>query len=480
MEQLLPYLLLLIVVVVFLLLFGRLRRRFHRKKDLLRDIETEEVRMFEFLHRLGEAIGSETSQEQLYRIIVEGIDEVVTAEGGAIYLLDASGELLVPKYLSSNCPPLIGVPMEIRKKAERDARAMSSYLHLTQVPVEHGIFGEALASGRPIHVPSLRTHESFRDAFHGYGGGEDITVQVAPLRHGGKDLGVLAVARRLSDRPFSTNDISVFRTAAEQSAFALGNALIYREADEKRQIEGDLRNASEVQRVLLPQESPVIPGYRVYGTNIPARIISGDYYDHLELGDDHHGVVIADVSGKGVAAGLLMAMCRSVLRAKAGDSMDPGEVLARVNELLFPDIREDMFVSLFYGVIVGETGKVRLARAGHDAALLFRSETGTIEMVKPQGLAIGVDGGEVFERITRTVEIELKHGDCLLFYTDGIQEAIDESGSEFGIDRLREIFLGSAVLGAEAAVSAVQREVAKFTGQGRQMDDITMLAVERR
>jgi len=291
---------------------------------------------------------------------------------------------------------------------------------------------------------------------------------------------VLAVARPASDPPFTSNDVSVFRSAAEQSAFALGNALIYREANEKRQIEGDLRNASEVQRVLLPQSSPVIPGYRVHGTNIPARIISGDYYDHLELGEGHHGVVIADVSGKGVAAGLLMAMCRSVLRAKASDSMDPAEIVAKVNRLLFPDIREDMFVSLFYGVIVGETGVIRLARAGHDPALLYRSETRAIEMVKPQGLAIGVDGGGVFERITKTVELQMEPGDCLLFYTDGIQEAIDEAGDEFGIDRLREVFLENAGFGAEAAVSAIQREVARFTGEGRQMDDITMLALERR
>lgn len=480
MDQILPYLLLLLVVVVFSFLFGRLRRRFHRKKDQLRDIETEEARMFEFLHRLGEAIGSETAQDQLYRIIVEGIDEVVSAKGGAIYLLDAEGEFLVPKYLSADCPPLIGVPVETRKKAERDSRAMSSYLNLTQVPVDHGILGQALARGESILVENLRTHESFRDALHGFSGDADLAVQVAPLRHGGKDLGVLAVARLADDVAFTSNDVSVFRSAAEQSAFALGNALLYREADEARQIEGDLRNASEVQRVLLPQAAPVIPGYRVFGTNIPARIISGDYYDHLELDEDYHGIVIADVSGKGVSAGLLMAMCRSVLRAKAGDSHDPGEVLASVNRLLFPDIREDMFVSLFYGVIVGDTGIIRLARAGHDAALLYRSSNRGIETVKPPGLAIGVDGGEVFERITKTVEIKLEAGDCLLFYTDGIQEALDESGEEFGIERLREVFLETAALGAEAAVAAVQREVTKFTGNGRQMDDITMLAVERR
>lgn len=475
-----PYLLLLVVVIVFGLLFGRLRRRFHRKKDQLRDVETEEARMFKFLHRLGKAIGSDTSNEELYRIIVDGVDEVVTAAGGAIYLLDEKKEFLVPKYLSADCPALIGVPQEVRQKAKRDPRAMSSYLQLTQVPVEHGILGDALAKEVPVHVSGLKEHESFRDALHGFGSDSDLEVQVAPLRHGGKDLGVLAVARRVGEQAFTANDISVFRSAAEQSAFALGNALLYREAHEKRQIEGDLRNASEVQRVLLPQESPVIPGFRVHGTNIPARIISGDYYDHLELAEGNHGVVIADVSGKGVAAGLLMAMCRSVLRAKADETHDPAEALGKVNRLLFPDIREDMFVSLFYGVIVGETGVIRLARAGHDPALLYRAQSRSIEMLKPQGLALGVDEGDVFERVTKTFEVELDSGDCLLFYTDGIQEAVNVAGDEFGIERLKETFQENAGLGAEASVLAVQRAVMRFAGDGRQMDDITMLAVERR
>ncbi|MGE9271522.1 MAG: PP2C family protein-serine/threonine phosphatase, partial [Verrucomicrobiales bacterium] len=204
------------------------------------------------------------------------------------------------------------------------------------------------------------------------------------------------------------------------------------------------------------------------------------YYDHLELEGDHHGVVIADVSGKGVAAGLLMAMCRSLLRSRASDSVDPAETLGKVNRLLFPDIREDMFVSLFYAVIVGETGVIRLARAGHDAALLFRESSREVEMVKPQGLALGVDEGDVFERVTKTTEICLQPGDCLMFYTDGIQEAVDESGAEFGKERLLSKFREHAPSGAEAVVKGIHRAVVEFTGEGPQMDDITLLVIERR
>ncbi|BCX50103.1 hypothetical protein HAHE_40110 [Haloferula helveola] len=476
----------LIAYAVFVVLLGalaiiliRLQRKVRRKKALLRSFEGEEARMFEFLHNLGVSIGAETSSIGLYRIIVEGLDEVVKARGGALYLLDESGEMLQPKYLSENCPALVGVPLEVRKKAERDSRAMDSYLRLSQVPADQGVFGAVLSSGQAIHFGDVRSHESFRDAFLGYGGGE-VAALVAPLRHAGKDIGVLAVARTREDGKFSANDFAVFRSAAEQSAFALGNALVYKDAHEKRQFESEIRNASEVQRVLLPQADPVIPGFRVAGTNVPARIISGDYYDHLDLDNGLHGVVIADVSGKGVAAGLMMAMCRSVLRCRAGSLANPVEVLAAVNRQLFPDIREDMFISLYYGVIDSESGTIRVARAGHDAALLFRAKDRTVEEIKPPGLALGVDEGDVFERVTKMRELTLDAGDCLLFYTDGVKEAVDDRGEEFGMVRLRTSFLENAVLGAEATIAGIQRDLRQFGGEAPQMDDITLLVLERR
>lgn len=480
MDKVLPYLLLAVVSLALGLIVGRLSRRLRSKRGQLAAFEDEERRMFEFLHNLGEAISSETSQSTLYRIIVQGLEEVVGAGGGALYLLDEAGDYLEPKFLSEGCPPLVGVPIKVWNEAEKDPRAMESYLRLARIGVGQGILGECLASGEPQQYADLRSHESFRDALHGFFK-RDVEAMVAPLRHGGKDLGVLAVARA-DGEPFTPNDFTVFRSAAEQSAFALGNALIYREAEERRQFESDLRNAGEVQRVLLPQEDPVIPGYRIAGTNLPARLISGDYYDYLDLGDGHHGVVIADVSGKGVAAGLLMAMCRSMLRSTAAAVRreDPRAVLAEVNRQLFPDIREDMFISLFYAIVEADSNEVRVARAGHDAALLFRRGDRRIEEVKPPGLALGIDAGEVFERVTRVETLYLEPGDCLLFHTDGVREAVNPAGEEFGSERLREAFFAGAPLGAEAVLEIVQRDLAAFTDVERQMDDITLVALERR
>ena len=467
-----------VIILVLWLALNNQRRRVRTIRKKFKDLEGEEQRMFSFLHDLGLAIEDEPSPSVLSRIIVDGIDKVVTARGGAIYFVGADNNFLNPSYISEDCPPLIGIPMEVRRKAQRDPRALESHVRLSRVAVDDGILGHCLSASEPIHVRDVKNHPAFRDAFTRYT--DDVSALLSPLRHAGKDLGVLVVARRHEDGAFTANDFSVFRSAAEQSSFAIGNARIHREAHEKRAMEGELRNAREVQRILLPQADPVVPGFRISGTNLPARIISGDYYDYIELGDQKFGIVIADVSGKGVPAGLLMAMCRSALRSVAPGETSPSKVLGAVNRQLFPDIREDMFISMAYGILDETNGKLTLARAGHDPALLYRKDTGKVELLRSPGLALGIDSGTVFERVTRDQEVDLKSGDCVLFYTDGVKEAVDFRDEEFGMERMSEGFRMAAPLGSEAVLTRMQEELTQFTGEGPQMDDITLVAIEKR
>jgi sigma-B regulation protein RsbU (phosphoserine phosphatase) len=477
-----PAIILLVVLALITSILGFALRNQRRKVKTVRkkfdDLEGEEQRMFTFLHDLGLAIENEPSPSLLSRIIVDGIDRVVSARGGAIYFVNAEGDFLTPSYLSDECPPLIGIPVEIRKKAERDPRALESHLRLSRVAVDEGILGHCLSAGEPIHVKDVKSHPSFSDAFSRYT--DDVSALLSPLRHANKDLGVLVVARRHADGHFTANDFAVFRSAAEQSSFAIGNARIHREANEKRAIESELKNAREVQRILLPQQDPVLAGFRISGTNLPARIISGDYYDYIDLGDQKIGIAIADVSGKGVPAGMLMAMCRSVLRSVASGESSPSAVMAAVNRQLFPDIREDMFISMAYGILDATSAKLNLSRAGHEPALLFRRETGKVELLRSPGLALGIDSGAVFERVTRDQEVTLHSGDCVLFYTDGVKEALDGLEEEFGMERMCEAFRLAAPHGSEAVLARMQEELQQFTGEGPQMDDITLVAIEKR
>ncbi len=468
----------LVVLAVLGLVVRNQVRRNRRLRGKLREQTDEEERMFSFLHDLGLAIENEPSAVMVSRIIVDGIQKVVQARGGAIYFLSDCGEYFLPSYISEECPPLVGVPLEVRKKAKRDPRALESHLRLARVQVNEGVLGHCIAVGEAMRLDDVKNHPSFRDAFNEFKG--DVSALIAPLKHAGKDLGILAVARLGSDGAFTRNDFAVFRAAAEQSSFAIGNARVHLEANEKRGLENELQNAREVQRILLPQEDPVLPGFRVSGTNLPARIISGDYYDYIDLGDGRFGIAIADVSGKGVPAGLLMAMCRSAFRSVAPGMKSPAEVLAAVNRQLFPDIREDMFISMAYGIFEEEGGGFHFARAGHDPALLYRRRSGRVEEVRPPGLALGVDEGAVFERVTRDQSFQLAPGDCVLLHTDGVREAIDSAEEEFGMERMSAVFRSAAPLGAEEVLTRLQEELRQFTGEGPQMDDITLVAIERK
>jgi phosphoserine phosphatase RsbU/P len=467
----------LLLLTVVLIALRNQRRRSQAIRRRFVDFECEEERMFSFLHDLGKAIEEEPSPSMLSRIIVDGIDKVVKARGGAIYFLGPDNTFLLPSYISDDCPPLTGIPLEIRKKAERDPRVLDSHLRLSRVPVHEGILGHCLTAGTPLLVEDVKNHASFRDSFIRYT--DDVTALLSPLRHAGKDLGVLVVARCHTDGEFTSNDFAVFRSAAEQSSFAIGNARIHREAHQKRLMEGELQNAREVQRVLLPQADPVLSGYRITGTNLPARIISGDYYDYIDLGDRKFGITIADVSGKGFSAGLLMAMCRSVLRSIAPGRSSPSEVLSALNRQLYPDIQEDMFISMSYLVLDAHSGDLSIARAGHDPALWFRKARGEVEILRSPGLAVGVDGGQVFDRVTKDQVIRLQPGDCVLLYTDGMREANNADEEEFGIERMSEIFAKNAPLGAEQVVIRLLEELRQFNGKDTQGDDVTLVAIGR-
>jgi sigma-B regulation protein RsbU (phosphoserine phosphatase) len=254
---------------------------------------------------------------------------------------------------------------------------------------------------------------------------------------------------------------------------------VYSEAAEKRRIDRDLDTARDIQRILLPAAPPDIPGYEIAGVNIPAGQVSGDYYDYIPIGENRFGIAIADVCGKGVPASLIMAMCRSVLRSVAPNSSSAAQVLHQVNRQLYPDIREDMFISMAYLIAEKSSDNLLLARAGHDAPLLYRAAGRSVEKVNPSGMALGIDSGSVFDRVTGDFKVQLERGDCLILYTDGVTEALDSHGIEFGIARLIEVIQGSADESAQTVVAQVTDKVRAFVGSQPQNDDITLVAIRK-
>ncbi|CAN5798218.1 hypothetical protein BH20VER1_BH20VER1_27030 [soil metagenome] len=449
-------------------------RALERSKEA---IQVEETLVFDFLHGLGAAFTETIRAADLHRLIVEGAARILDADGGALYVVERGGTTLSPAFVSKGCPPLVEVPPHIAQQAVSTPLALESYLRTHTVDVGEGIIGRAWRSGGALFLGAGAEPEEL-EKLRALKLGVS-SVLVTPLLYGKQKMGVLALANGSTRPPFSASDFVVFKSIAEQSAFALYNAVVYSEANEKKRLDHDLQIAREIQRILLPSESPEIEGFEISGINIPASQVSGDYFDYIKIDEERLGVAIADVSGKGVPASLIMAICRSVLRSQAPENSSPAEVLKKVNRQLYPDIKEDMFISMAYLVLDHVRATVTLARAGHDAPLLFRSATGELTQVKPPGLVLGIDSGGVFDRITGDFAVPLERNDCLILYTDGVTEALDGNGDEFGPDRMMESVRASAASGAPVVIQRLIDDLRNFVGSTAQNDDITLIVIRK-
>ncbi len=446
---------------------------FRRQQAIIRGVRREKVKIkaeerhvFDFLHDIGVALTHESRPSDLHGSIVEGALRILEAQGGALYLADKTGTQLRPAYISKSCPPFIVLP--------KSTSPLLSQLKLQAVKTGVGLIGNVPTQNIPLFLP----HSDARLAPAREHGANSAFL--APLSYAGQSLGVLAISRSGVAEEFGEDDFATFKALAEQSAFSLYDAILHHEAAEKRQIERDLKVANDVQRVLLPSESPDIEGYEISGTNIPARYVSGDYFDFIPLDADRWGLAIADVSGKGMPAALLMAMVRCALRLLAPTSPSPAEVLQRLNAQLYPDIKEDMFISMAYAIIDRREPGIRLVRAGHDAPVLFRARDGSTEMVKPPGMAVGIDSGVSFNRVTHDFSLLMEPGDCLVLYTDGVTEALDKSGEEFGMEAMIRAIKASALEGAASVIQRVTSDVRAFVGEHPLHDDITMIVIRKK
>src|SRR5438132_2300140 len=456
----------------------RQRRKVHALERSKEEIQVEETLVFDFLHGLGEAFRETIKPHDLHRLIVEGATRILDAHGGALYLTDRSGNKLVPVFLSKGCPPLVPVPGHILHQAATTPAALEGFLRMHSVPPGEGLIGTVWQTAQPVSLAAVRDVPELarlRETPLG-----TASLMATSLLYGKQDMGVLAVGNGPMMPPFTPRDFVVFKSIAEQSAFALYNAIIYSEANEKKRLDHDLEIAQDIQRLLLPSEAPVIEGFEISGINIPARHVSGDYFDYIKVDDERLGVAIADVSGKGVPASIIMAICRSVLRSQATGNPSPADVLQKVNRQIYPDIKEDMFISMAYVILDHQHNTTLLSRAGHDAPLLYKRATETVTAVKPLGMVVGIDSGSVFDRITGDFALSLEQNDCLLLYTDGVTEALDANGDEFGFDRLVQCVRASAPSGAPAIITRLIDELRSFVGAQPQNDDITLIAIRKK
>jgi serine phosphatase RsbU (regulator of sigma subunit)/anti-sigma regulatory factor (Ser/Thr protein kinase) len=299
---------------------------------------------------------------------------------------------------------------------------------------------------------------------------------VVPLVSQGELIGTLNLGPRLSEQEYSTDDRRLLTTLAAQAAPAIRVAQLVREqaaeATERERLEQEMRVATLIQQQFLPRELPNLPQWQIAAYYGPARAVGGDFYDFIEMPGGRIGIAVGDVTDKGVPAALVMARTHSILRAEAGRSDSPGEILARANALLEPEMPARMFVTCLFAILEPETGRIVMANAGHNLPYI-RTDDGVVEL-RATGMPLGLMPGIHYDE----VEGVIAPGSNVLLYSDGLVEAHDPEAQMFGFPRLRE-----AMTIDDAGSELLDRlldDLHQFTGPDwEQEDDITLVTLRR-
>jgi serine phosphatase RsbU (regulator of sigma subunit) len=251
-----------------------------------------------------------------------------------------------------------------------------------------------------------------------------------------------------------------------------------RELLDKERMARELEIAREIQANILPRTLPRGDSFGLAVTYRSAREVGGDYYDFIDYDGDNIGLLVADVSGKSLPGMLVMLLTRDIVKRIALRPQDPSRVLAEVNEELLPSIRQGMFVTMFFGILEKTTGRFSFASAGHNPLILLRRDAAAAELVKTRGFPLGMVKAEMYERRVESGEVVLAPGDWLIQYTDGVNEANNGNGEEFGMERFTRLIEDNRGLEPDALVQAVLAGHSDFVGDTPQYDDITLLAVK--
>lgn len=477
---------LLLFTIILLGFIAYLISKLRKYSDAIQKHEKEVTHLrdekdivFDFLHDLGEAFTEDLDQRQLLDTILECGVQVTGARGGVIYLNNRRPDQLSAESIRGAFPPPFYLPRDVEEKLADREEYLASILRNETIDISiDNPLSKVFRDQSPLYIVDS-------DHSDGYPQRTSETLQVrsliaVPLKNRKTIFGVLALANPIDGHSFTEQEFELAQSIANQASFSLQSAFLYSQLEEKRRLDRDVNAAREIQNILIPNTCPVFPGYDLAALNQPAQRVSGDYYDFLEIDPDHLGIVIADVSGKGLPASLIMAMCRTLIRTQAGNKHSPAEVLRTVNRILYPDIREDMFITMVYLVLDHRHHSLRIAKAGHDAPLLCCNNFEEIKPLQAPGIALGIDSGDVFDTVLQELVVPLHPGDTVLAYTDGVTEAVDHDGQEFGREHIQAALKESAHDGVTPIINRMVDDVKKFRGNEIQNDDITLVALQRK
>ncbi len=404
------------------------------------------------LNDLAIAISGSLDSEKIVRAIISRSIRAIDAEQGDITMVDEEKEIPTRTLVRSMISTSIHSP-----------------LHLNQ-----NLLGWMQINKKPLLINEPGNDERFRNVKWD----ESVrSLLCAPILAKSKLIGILTVYNKKGDGPFDESDQRLLSIIAAQSAQVIENARLYQEEQAYHETRREMELASGIQRKMLPSSPPEMDDYALDGRNLTAQSVGGDYYDYLQLDDEHWMICLGDISGKGMSAALLMSNLQAILRGQVLHVSSPSEILRNANIQLFRSTHAEKFATLFLGIINIRTNTLRFSSAGHEYPYLISSDD-TLRQLIANGLPLGIFDGCEYEDDS----IELKSGDTLFVYSDGVTESMNPAEEEFGKENLEK---GLLAAGADRCIPAklIDRIFnACFAHSGNQVlsDDMTALVLARK
>ena len=438
--------------LVIYTLFGSVTILFQLPTARVFDRKMREVHS---LHKLGRIISAEFDQKKLLQIIMPMVSEVVESNFTWIEIYDKQTDQL--------------------NIAATHASIETSQIEFNNPSLQQ-IGLRIIEEQNSFTINNLPHNEQFQD-LHLWNK-EISSLAASPLiDKAGQIIGILFAAKP-QEFGFDPDDITMLEAYANQTAIALENVKLVKNSLSQERMEQELQIAREVQMRLLPQSIPVVGKLQVKSLTINAYEVGGDYYDFYTHGSDTLGLIIGDVSGKGTSAAFYMAETKGIVQSITRTFDSPYDILVNINRILFDSLEKKSFITLLAARIDIRKNQLRFARAGHCPVLHYSHSSGRITVHTPPGMAVGFNRGALFEDLLKEESLALMPGDILAFYTDGLSEAMNKSGDEFGEERLGKIITENATLDMDELKDVIIDSILAFLDGQNLHDDLTLLLVK--
>ncbi len=463
------------ILIVLLLLLTFLLRVYHTRmeevKARLRNSVRQRKEVMDFLSIFTTSLSTAGDSERAMELVAHYLGDVLDAESLCIFQLveDKDVRSLHASAVAGMFPPLRRSANMLQAKTPS---GQGEPLRREKIPVGEGVIGRVAELQRSLLVDDAELLPDDQKL------PRDVRTLIAvPMFVENRLTGVVAAVNcKQPGRNFTANDLRTLENLSYQAAMASHLVNIYGERTRQQRIVQELDLARQIQASLLPDDIPSLGDYRIHAFSRSANEVGGDFYDFIEMDEYRTMILVADASGKGVPASMLMAMCQSFAKAEAERFTMMEQFLASLNRHLYRDSDRSHFVTLAILLIDRQNHVCEYARAGH-TELLTRMPDGSTRIIKPKGPALGLLPEE-FEPRFDTLSFAFEPGTSILLFSDGITEALNEAGEEYGLDRLYKIWNGND-LPPEQMGALILDEIKEFTGEEPQADDQTLLLVAR-